>query len=104
VNLKTGGRYCRIHKHFAPWILKSLAGLLRGILRFLVRVLGRLVRFERKLHGLLGVFVSGQVIFFSMMHRGSAMCVRGLFVKFSSALMRIVWHDDPLQHRQAMCL
>jgi hypothetical protein len=66
---------------------------LRGILRFLVRELRRLVRFERKLHGLLGVFVSGQVIFFSMMHCGSAMCVRSLFVKFSGALMRIVWHD-----------
>jgi hypothetical protein len=66
---------------------------LRGVLRFLVRELGRLMRFERKLHGLLGVFVSGQVIFFSMMHRGGAMSVRGLFVKFSGALMRIVWHD-----------
>jgi hypothetical protein len=41
------------------------------------------------------VFVSGQVIFFSMMHRGGAMSVRGLFVKFSGALMRIVWHDGP---------
>jgi hypothetical protein len=29
------------------------------------------------------------------MHCGSAMCVRGLFVKFSGALMRIVWHDNP---------
>jgi len=66
---------------------------LRGILRFLVRELGRLVGFERKLHGLLGVLMSGQVIFFAMMHRGSAMCVRGLFVKFSGALMRIVRHD-----------
>ena len=45
------------------------------------------MRFERKLHGLLGVLVSGQVIFFSMMHCGGAMSVRGLFVKFSSALM-----------------
>jgi uncharacterized iron-regulated membrane protein len=68
---------------------------LRGVLRFLVRELGRLMRFERKLHGLLGVFVSGQVIFFSMMHCGGAMSVRGLFVKFSGALMRIVWHDGP---------
>ena len=76
-------------------ILKLLCGFFRGILRFLVRKLGRLVRFERKLHGLLGVFVSGQVIFFSVMHRGRAMCVRGLFVKFSGALMRIVRHDDP---------
>ena len=76
--------------------MKLLARLLRGILRFLVRELRRLVRFERELHGLLGVFVPGQVIFFSMMYRGSAMCVRGLFVKFSGALMRIVWHDDPL--------
>jgi hypothetical protein len=80
---------------FCAQILKLLAGLLRGILRFLVCELGRLVRFERKLHGLLGVFVPGQVIFFSVMHRGSAMCVGSLFVKFSGALMRIVWHDDP---------
>jgi hypothetical protein len=80
---------------FCGQTLKLLAELLRGILRFLVRELGRLVRFERKLHGPLGVLVSGEVIFFSMMHRGSAMCVRGLFVKFSGALMRIVWHDDP---------
>jgi hypothetical protein len=68
---------------------------LRGTLRFLVRELGRLVRFERKLHGLLGVLMSGQVIFFSMMHCGGAMSVGGLFVKFSGTLMRIVWHDDP---------
>jgi hypothetical protein len=53
------------------------------------------MRFERKLHGLLGVFVPGEMIFFSVMHCGGAMCVRGLFVKFSGALMRIVWHDNP---------
>jgi hypothetical protein len=80
---------------FCVQILKLLAGLFRGILRFLVRELGRLMRFERKLHGLLGVLMSGQVIFFSMMHRGSAMSVGSLFVEFSGALMRIVWHDDP---------
>jgi hypothetical protein len=68
---------------------------LGGVLRFLVRELRRLMRFERELHGLLGMFVPGQVIFFSMMHRGSAMRVRGLFMKFSGALMRIVWHDNP---------
>jgi hypothetical protein len=68
---------------------------LRGVLRFLVGELGRFMGFERKLHGPLGVLVSGQVIFFTMMHCGSAMRVRGLFVKFSGALMRIVWHDDP---------
>jgi hypothetical protein len=84
---------------FCAQTLKLLAGLLRGILRFLVRELGRLVRFERKLHGLLGVFVSGEVIFFSVMHCGGAMCVRGLFVKFSGALMGIVWHDDPFLAR-----
>jgi hypothetical protein len=60
---------------------------LRGVLRFLVRELGRLVSFERKLHGLLGMLMSGQVIFFSMMDCGGAMSVRGLFVKFSGALM-----------------
>jgi hypothetical protein len=36
-----------------------LAGFLRGVLRFLVRVLGSLVRFGGILHSLLGVFVSG---------------------------------------------
>ena len=66
-------------------------------------VLGRLVRFEGKLHGPLGVFVSGQVILFSMVYGGSAMCVSGLLVKFSSALMRIVWHDDPFEPRLVMC-
>jgi hypothetical protein len=76
-------------------IVKLLLGFLRGVLRFLVRELRRLVSFERKLHGLLGVLMSGQVIFFSMMHCGGAMSVRGLFVKFGGALMRIVWHDDP---------
>jgi hypothetical protein len=68
---------------------------LRGVLRFLVRVLGSLMRFERVLHGLPGVLVSGEVIFFAMMYRGRAMRVSGLFVKFGGALMRIVWHDDP---------
>ena len=64
-----------------------------------MRFLGRLVRFEGKLHGPLGMFVCGQVIFFSMMNRGSAMGVRGLFVKFSGALVRIVRHDDPFWHK-----
>jgi hypothetical protein len=76
-------------------LLKLLAGLLRGVLRLLVRVLGRLMRFEGELHSLLGVFVSGQMIFFSMMYCGGAMGVCGLFMKFSGALMRIVWHDNP---------
>ena len=40
---------------------------MRGILRFLVRVLGRLVRFEGKLHGPLGMFVSRQVILFALL-------------------------------------
>jgi hypothetical protein len=76
--------------------VELLAGLLRGVLRFLMRELRRLVRFERELHSLFGMFVPSQVIFLSMMHGGSAMCVRSLFVEFSGALMRIVWHDDPL--------
>jgi uncharacterized iron-regulated membrane protein len=67
--------------------IKLLSGFLRGVLRFLMRVLGCLVRFNRKLHGLLGVFVSGQVIFFSVMYGRGAMCVGGLFMKFGGALM-----------------
>jgi hypothetical protein len=76
---------------------------LRGILRFLVRELGRLMRFERELHGLLGMFVPGQVIFFTMMHCGSAVRVRGLFMKFSGALMGIVWHDEPFLTQAKLC-
>jgi hypothetical protein len=75
--------------------VELLARFFRGVLRFLVRELRSLVRLERKLHGLLGVFVSSEMIFFSVMHCGGAMCVSGLFVKFGGALMRIVWHDNP---------
>jgi hypothetical protein len=50
------------------------------------------------------MFVSGQVIFFSMMNRGSAMGVRGLFVKFSGALVRIVRHDDPFWRKLSQML
>ncbi len=56
------------------------------------------MRLGRMLHGLPGMFVSSLVVFFSMVSRGSAMGVRGLFVKFGGALMRFVRHGDPLYH------
>jgi len=84
-------------------ILELLAGFFSGILRFLVCVLGGLMRLERILHGLLGVFVSGEVIFFAMMYRGRAMRVRCLFVKFGGALMRIVWHDESFLAQANSC-
>jgi hypothetical protein len=77
--------------------MELLARLLRGLLRFLMRELGGLMGFERKLHGLLGVFMASEVIFFAVMHGGRAMCVRGQFVEFGGTLMRIVWHDGPFE-------
>jgi hypothetical protein len=44
------------------------------------------------LHGLLGVFVGGLVIFFSVANGGRAMGVGGLLVQLRGALVRIVWH------------
>jgi hypothetical protein len=56
-----------------------------GRLRPLKCLLGVLQSLSRML-------VSGQVILFSVMRGGGAMGVRSLLVKFSGALMRIIWH------------
>ena len=57
------------------------------------------MRLLRPLEGLLGVLqrlfrklVPGQMIFLPVVRGGSAVRVRGEFVKFSSSLMRIIWH------------
>jgi hypothetical protein len=36
------------------------------------------------------MFVSGLVIFFSVVHSGSTMRVRGEFVEFGSSLVRVI--------------
>ena len=97
------GPFSRIRRRGPPWTTELLAGLLRGVLRFLMRELGRFMGFERKLHGLLGVFMAGEVIFFTVMHGGGAMRVCGLFVKFGGALMRIVWHDESFLAQANSC-
>jgi hypothetical protein len=58
-------------------------------------VQGSLVSFEGVLHGLFGVLVSGEVVFFAVVDGGGAMGVGGLFVEFCCALMGIVGHDGP---------
>jgi hypothetical protein len=55
--------------------------------------LGRLERFTRVFEGLFGVFVSGLVIFFPVMHGGSTVHVCGEFVEFGSSLVRVLWHS-----------
>jgi len=42
--------------------------------------------------GLLGKFVSGQVVLFTMVRGGRAVSVCGEFVEFGSSLVRVVWH------------
>jgi hypothetical protein len=41
---------------------------------------------------LLGVLVSGQVIFFPVVRGGGAVRVCGVFVEFGSSLVRVIWH------------
>ncbi len=57
--------------------------------------------FERELHGLLGMFVPGEMIFFSVVHGGGAVGVRGLFVEFRCSLMRVVRHNVFLPQAQS---
>jgi hypothetical protein len=47
----------------------------------------------RMLQCLLGMLVSGLVIFFPVVRRSNAVCVCGEFVEFSSSLMRVIWHS-----------
>jgi len=51
-----------------------------------------LKRFLGVFESLPGMFVSGLVIFLAVMHSGSAMRMRGKFVKLCRPLMRVSWH------------
>jgi hypothetical protein len=64
-------------------------------------------------HCLPGKLVSGEMIFLAMMNSGGTVRVRGLLVKFSGPLMRIVCHvgllalrlnDSTLHDREAVPL
>jgi hypothetical protein len=44
-------------------------------------------------HGLLGMFVPGLVIFFSVVRGGRTVRVRREFVELSGSLVRVVWHN-----------
>jgi hypothetical protein len=50
------------------------------------------VRLVRVFQRLLGVFVPGLMIFFSVTYGRGAVRVCGLLVQFCSSLVRIVWH------------
>jgi hypothetical protein len=43
--------------------------------------------------GLFGMFVSGLVIFFSVVRGGSTVRVCGEFVELGSSLVRVIWHN-----------
>ena len=45
---------------------------------------------------LLRVLMSGLVILFSVVRGGGAVRVCGVFVKFGSSLVRVVWHCFPI--------
>lgn len=57
--------------------------------------LGPFVGLVGMLHGLPGMFVSGLMIFFSVMHRSTAVRVRREFVELGSPLVRFIriWHS-----------
>jgi hypothetical protein len=66
--------------------------LSRGFHRLLMGFFGPLESFVGIFHCLLGMFVSGLVVFFSVMRGGGAVRVRGEFMEFGSSLVRLVWH------------
>ena len=37
----------------------------------------------------------GQMIFFPVVHRRGSVRMCGKFVKFSSSLVRVIWHSNP---------
>jgi hypothetical protein len=49
----------------------------------------------RRLKCLLGMLMSGLVIFFAVVRRSNAVCVCGEFVEFGSSLVRVIWHSFP---------
>jgi hypothetical protein len=56
-------------------------------------ICGPLNGFMSMLQRLVGMLVSGLMIFFPVVHRGSSVRVRGEFVKFGSSLVRPVRHS-----------
>jgi hypothetical protein len=44
------------------------------------------------LQGLPGIFVSGHMVFFTVMRSSNTMCVRGQIVKLCGSLMRVFGH------------
>jgi hypothetical protein len=71
--------------------------LTTGRCGFLVRFLRGSEGFGRVLHRLLGVFVSGQMIFFAVMNGGRAVSVCRQFVKLGGSLMGVLWHSVSFQ-------
>ncbi len=49
--------------------------------------------FTRILQCLFRMLVSGLVLFFPVVYRGSSVRVRGEFVEFGSSQVRVVWHS-----------
>jgi hypothetical protein len=57
-----------------------------------MRFLRPLESLMRMLQCLLGMLMSGLVIFFAVVRRSNAVCVCGEFVEFGSSLVRVIWH------------
>jgi hypothetical protein len=58
---------------------------------------------------LFGMLVSGLVIAFPVVHGGRTVRVRGEFMKFSSSLVRVIWHGfsilgSPSSLERSQCL
>jgi hypothetical protein len=49
----------------------------------------------RMLQCLLGMLMSGLMIFLEVVRRSNAVCVYGKFVELGSSLMRVIWHNFP---------
>jgi hypothetical protein len=72
--------------HAPLWLPRCFLGLPMSIFR-------PLHGSTRMFQGLFGMLVSGLMIFFPVVRRGSSVCVCGEFVELGSSLVRLIWHS-----------
>jgi hypothetical protein len=82
-------KFPRGEGHAPLWFSCCLHGFPMSFLRRLKRCIGMF-------QCLSGMLVSGLMIFFSVVHGGSTVRVRGEFVEFGGSLVRVIWHVFPI--------
>jgi hypothetical protein len=85
------------HEALCSWRAQTRLGFPpRCLRRFAMGFLRPLKSFIGMFQRLLGMLVSGLVIFFTVVCGGSTVRVCGEFVEFGSSLVRVIWHSVSL--------